>query len=127
MARKKWWKGIKIPNPVTFTTGEQAPAYRMIDDFFRKVREKIEETYPNWPHVFKIKLYHCFTDGLVGQTGGVPQAYLKALFCGDRIVCSVTVTSTDLNNDHFSFALYEPEFPWTSMYHEYLKEEKIDE
>jgi len=120
--RKKLWRELKVPKPMTCNTGKQGPAYEVIEDFFKRVREKIEETYPNWPHVFKIELYPLYPERLVGKTGGGPTAGLKVLFCGDRPVCSVLVTSTDLNFDHFSFSLFEPRFPWIQMYHEYQKE-----
>jgi hypothetical protein len=124
MARKrKLWREMKVPKPMTFNTGEQAPAYEAIENFFHEVRARIEEVYPNWPHVFKIELYPLYPERLVGKTGGGPTAGIKVLFCGDRPVCSVLVTSTDLNFDHFSFSLFEPRFPWTQMYHEYQKEE----
>jgi hypothetical protein len=128
MARKKkLWRKLEVPKPMTCNTGEQAPAYEAIDGFFREVRGRIEEAYPNWPLEFKIELYPLYPERLVGKTGGGPTAELKVLFCGDRPVCSVLVTSTDLNFDHFSFALYEPRFSWVHLYWEYQREEKRKE
>ena len=124
MPRKnKFWRRIRVPKPMTFTTGEQAPAYETIDKFFQEVRHVIEDAYPNWPIDFKIELYPLFPERLFGKTGGGPTAGLKVLFCGDRPVCSVLVTSTDLNFDHFSFAFYEPRFTWANMYHKYQRGE----
>jgi len=122
--KEKLWRKLKVPKPMTFTTGEQFPAYDAIDDFFKRVREKIEESYPNWPHTFKIEQYPLYPERLVGKTGGGPTAGLRVLFCGDRPICSVLVTSTDLNNDHFSFALYQPRFPWVGSYRDYQREKK---
>jgi hypothetical protein len=125
--RKKLWRKLKVPKPMTFTTGEQFPAYDAIDDFFKRVQTRIEETYPNWPHDFKIELYPLYPDRLVGKTSGGPIAHLKVLFCGDRPVCSVLVTSTDLNFDHFSFALYEPRSSWIRSYWDYQRERKEED
>jgi hypothetical protein len=124
MARKnKFWRRIKVPKPMTCNTGEQAPAYEVMKVFFQEVEENIRKIYPNWPLVFKKVIYPLYPEELVGKTGGGPTTQLEVLFCGDRPVCSVLITSTDLNYDQFSFSLFKPRFPWASMHHGYQRGE----
>jgi hypothetical protein len=99
---------IKTPDPVTYNTGDQQPAYEKKDEFFSSIADKIIPDKKKQAFYFKTEIYNlgAITKREITAKGTqYPESddKLWALIYHDRIIAGMIEARTDMNWINFTY------------------------
>lgn len=99
---------MEIPKPITVNTGDQAPVYRTIDDFFDLIMNHLEPEPLKRPTEFEIR--HDALQKFLNSSGryNPSDEFCHMLLYQQKVIAVVVETRNDLNYIQFDFFYKNP-------------------